>query len=85
MIHSNTREDPDATPERDREQRIEAIKRWVAYIESEPPETWGPQLNTLVDNHLHAAQGIPTSAAHRQHVDAVAREIVEERDRDHPE
>jgi len=41
MNDSNAREHLDAKHERNREQRIEGIKRWVEYIESEPPETWG--------------------------------------------
>lgn len=85
MTDSDAREDPDTMPERDREQRIEAIKRWVAYIESEPPETWGPQQNTVVDAQLNAAQGAATSASHRKHVDAVAREILDDATSDQPD
>ena len=43
MSDSNAPEHLDAKHERNREQRIEGIKRWVEYIKSEPPETWGPQ------------------------------------------
>jgi len=43
LIDSNAREHLDAKHERNREQRIESIKRWVEYIKSEPPEKWGPQ------------------------------------------
>lgn len=70
----------DAKHENDREQRIEAIKRWVAYIESEPPEVWGPQQNAIVDDQLDAAQNAHTSAAHQQRVRDVAAAIIEERD-----
>ena len=42
MNDSNAPEHLDAKDERSREQRIEGIKRWIEYIESEPPETWGP-------------------------------------------
>ncbi len=41
MNDSNAPEHLDAKDERSREQRIEGIKRWIEYIESEPPETWG--------------------------------------------
>jgi len=59
-----------------REQRIAAIKRWVAYIQSEPPEVWGPQQNAVVNGQLTAAQHVATSAVHRQHVAAVAQDIL---------
>ena len=81
MSDSNAREHLDAKHERDREQRIEGIKRWVEYIESEPPETWGPQQNAVVNGQLDAARSVQTSASHRQHVKDVAAGIIEERDR----
>ncbi|MFB1065059.1 hypothetical protein [Natrinema sp. H-ect4] len=81
MSDSNAREHLDAKHERNREQRIEGIKRWVEYIESEPPETWGPQQNAVVNDQLDAAKSVRTSAAHQQHVKDVAAEIIEVRDR----
>ena len=80
MSDSNTREHLDATHERNREQRIEAIKRWVEYIKSEPVEKWGPQQNAIVNDQLDAAQNVQTSAAHRQHVRDVAAEIRDAND-----
>ncbi|PGF17269.1 hypothetical protein CP556_14970 [Natrinema sp. CBA1119] len=80
MSDSNAREHLDAKHERNREQRIEGIKRWVKYIESEPPETWGPQQNAVVNDQLDAAKSVRTSAAHQQHVKDVAAEIIEVRD-----
>jgi hypothetical protein len=80
MSDSNAREHLDAKHERTREQRIEGIKRWVEYIRSEPPETWGPQQNAVVDDQLDAAQSVQTSAAHQQHVRDVAAEILEASD-----
>ena len=77
MSDSNAPEHLDAKHERNRERRIEAIKRWVEYIESEPPEKWGPQQNAVVDDQLEAAQNVQTSASHQQHVKDVAAEIVE--------
>ena len=80
MSDSNTPEHLDAKHERNREHRIEGIKRWVDYIESEPPETWGPQQNAIVDDQLDAAQRVRTSAAHQQHVKDVAAAIIDGRD-----
>lgn len=77
MNDSNAREHLDAKHERNREQRIEGIKRWVEYIKSEPPETWGPQQNAVVNGQLDAAQSVQTSASHQQHVRDVAAEIIE--------
>ena len=82
MTDSSVRERLDAKHEDDRERRIAAIKRWVAYIESEPPEVWGPQQNAIVDDQLNAAQNANTSAAHQQRVRDVAAAIIEERDTD---
>lgn len=80
MRDSNVRERLDTKHQRNREQRIEGIKRWVEYIKSEPPKTWGPQQNAVVDDQLDAAQSVQTSASHQQHVKAVAAEIIEKRD-----
>ncbi len=77
MRDSNVREHLEEKHERDRERRIEAIKRWVDYIETEPVETWGPQQNAVVDGQLEAAQHARTSAAHRQHLTDVADEIMD--------
>jgi hypothetical protein len=66
--------------ERNRGHRIEGIKRWVEYIRREPPETWGPQQNAVVNGQLEAAQNVQTNAAHQQHVRAVAADILEASD-----
>ena len=76
MSDSNVREALDEKHERNREQRIAAIKRWVEYIEAEPPEVWGPQQNAVVDDQLEAAQSVGTSPAHHEHVKAVAADIA---------
>ncbi|RQG95020.1 hypothetical protein [Natrarchaeobius oligotrophus] len=76
MSDSNARKRLDAKHEHNREQRIEGIKRWVEYLESEPPETWGPQQNAVVNDQLDAAQSGQTSADHQQHVEDVAAEIL---------
>ena len=82
MSDSDKPDHLDAKHDRDREQRIAAVKRWVAYLQSEPPEVWGPQQNAVVDGQLTAAQHVATSAAHQQHVAAVAAEIRAARDDD---
>lgn len=77
MSDSNGSDHLDTKHERDRQQRIESIKCWIDYIKSEPPETWGPQQNAIVNDQLEAAQSIETTAAHHQHVQDVTAEILE--------
>ncbi|MFC7076745.1 hypothetical protein [Haloarcula halophila] len=77
MSDSNVRERLDRKHERNREQRIEGIKRWVEYIKSNPPEVWGPQQNAIVDGQLDAAQGAGTTAEHQQRVTEVAADILD--------
>jgi hypothetical protein len=50
------------------------------YIKSEPPETWGPQQNTIVNDQLDAAQSVQISAARQQHVTDVAEDILNAQD-----
>lgn len=77
MNDSNGPEERGAKRDRDHEQRIEGIKRWVEYIKSTPPETWGPQQNAVVDGQLDASRSVHQSASRQQHVEDVAREIFE--------
>ncbi|MEY7851959.1 hypothetical protein AB7C87_22465 [Natrarchaeobius sp. A-rgal3] len=85
MTDSNAREELDAKHERNREQRIAGIKRWVEYIKSESPETWGPQQNVVVNDQLDATQSVQPSASHQQHVKDVAAEILEVNDESDPD
>lgn len=80
MNNSNRPEDsrPDTSG---RAQRIEAIKTWIEYIESEPPETWGPQQNAIVNGQLEAAQRADLPVSHRQRVRDVASDIFETQER----
>lgn len=80
MSDSSARDELDARHERDRQRRIEAVKRWVEYIESTPSETWGPQQNAVVDDQLEAAQSAGIPASHQQHVQDVATAIIDERE-----
>lgn len=43
MSDSSMPDKLDAKHDRNRQQRIGGIKRWVEYIKSEPPEKWIPQ------------------------------------------
>lgn len=79
MSDSNARDRLDEKHDGTRQQRLEAVKRWVDYIDSEPPETWGPQQNAIVNDQLEAAQQTRTSASHQQHVKRVAEEMSQSR------
>jgi len=80
MSDSNVRDALDQKHEKDRERRVEAVKRWVEYIQSKPPETWGPQQNAVVNGQLDAAQAVDISASQRKHVKDIANAILTERD-----
>lgn len=64
--------------ERNREQRIAEIERWVAYIEENAPEVWGEQLNTLIESQLQSARESGVSAAQRERVRKAGREWAED-------
>lgn len=80
MTDSNARDYLDEKHEGDCERRIEAVKRWVEYIKSEPPEKWGPQQNAIVNGQLDAARSVGVSAEHRKRVEEITEEITEGRD-----
>ncbi|MUV59446.1 hypothetical protein [Halobacterium sp. CBA1126] len=80
MTDTDERKHLDENRERVRERRIEAVKRWVEYIQSEPVDVWGPQQNAVVNGQLEAAQEAGVSAAHQQHVEDVAAAILAEQD-----
>jgi len=63
---------------RNRKQRLEQIKQWAAYLRSEPPEKWGPQLNSLVDSQLEAARNTELSTEQRQRIERISRTHTEE-------
>ena len=74
MTDSNTREAPNAKGERNREQRLEAIKRWVEYIETHDLSEWGEQQNRLVDSQLESAHRSGIDADHRRRVERAGRD-----------
>lgn len=78
MTDSDKREALAEKHERNRKQRLEHIKQWAAYIRSEPPERWGPQLNSLVDSQLEAARNTGLSAKQRKRIERISRTRSEE-------
>ena len=56
-----TDEQPSETDEqpsigRDREERLEQIDAWAAYVRSHPDEEWGRQVNALIESQLRRAR-----------------------------
>lgn len=63
--------------ERNRQQRIAEIERWVEYIRTNPPDVWGEQLNTLIESQIEAARESGVSAAQRERVRKAGEELSE--------
>jgi septal ring factor EnvC (AmiA/AmiB activator) len=59
-----------ATQRENRQDRLEAIKRWVEYMETNPPSVWGDEQNRLIDAQVAAARESDLSPAHRKRVAA---------------
>ena len=78
MTDSDKREALAEKHERNREQRLEQIKQWATYLRSEPPEKWGPQLNSLVDSQLEAARNTELSTEQRERIGRISRTHTEE-------
>jgi hypothetical protein len=78
MPDSNPSEIPDSNPseelaakgERNRQERIDGIKRWVEYMRAHPPEVWGPQQNRVVNSQLESARETGLSTEHVRRVRA---------------
>ncbi|WP_458207771.1 hypothetical protein [Haladaptatus sp. NG-SE-30] len=68
MSDSNTRDPLEEKHERDRQQRIAGIKRWIEYIKTHSPDEWGEQQNRLVNSQLESARQSDIDAEHRQRV-----------------
>lgn len=69
--------EPDALAvkhEQNREQRVEAVKRWVEYIREHPAEEWGEQQNRLVNSQLESARESGLDVEHRRQVDEAGRD-----------
>ena len=68
MTDSDLRDRLDEKHERDRELRLDAIRRWVEFIEEQPPEVWGPQQNRLIESQLQSARESGLDAEHYRRV-----------------
>lgn len=66
--------------ERNREQRIERVERWVEYIKSTPVEEWGPQQNEVVNSQLEAARESGLSVAHYRQIEQAGEKFSRGRD-----
>lgn len=72
MTDSSERKSLAEKRERNREQRLEQIKRWAEYIDSNPPETWGPQLNGLINSQLASARNTDISTEQRRRIERIS-------------
>lgn len=70
-----------AKHERNRRQRLAAIKRWADYITEQPADVWGPQQNAVVNSQLESAQESEIDVEHERRVREFAESIVAD-DRD---
>lgn len=72
----------DAKHERNRQQRLTAVKRWADYIAEQPADVWGPQQNAVVNSQLESAQETDLGAEHEQRVQEFAETVTAERSGD---
>jgi hypothetical protein len=63
---------------RNRQTRLEGIKRWVEYIQANPPEVWGPQQNELVDTQLESAREADLTAEHERRIKDFAERMTDD-------
>lgn len=82
MPDSDELDDLAAKHERNRERRLEAVERWVEYIEEHPPEVWGPQQNRLVNSQLESARQTGLDAEHFRRVEAARERLAEDESSD---
>ena len=68
MNDSNESEELAAKREKNRRQRLQAIKRWARYIRENPPEKWGEQQNRLVNTQLESARASGLDADHYRRI-----------------
>ena len=79
MSDSNGRDRLDEKRRRNRERRLESVKRWVRYVKENPPEKWGEQQNRVIDSQLQAARESNVSAEQYRRVKRAGK--ARERDR----
>ncbi|AGB15650.1 hypothetical protein Halru_1032 [Halovivax ruber XH-70] len=74
MAKATEQESLDEKRDRNRQQRLTAIKRWVEYIETHDPEVWGEQQNRLIDSQLKSARESDIDVEHRRRVAKAGRD-----------
>lgn len=74
MSDSNTRESLEAKRERNRQQRVTGVKRWVEYIKNHDADEWGEQQNRLINSQLESARQSDISVEHRRRVEQAGRD-----------
>ncbi|QSG01738.1 hypothetical protein [Natranaeroarchaeum sulfidigenes] len=77
MTDSDLRDQLDEKHERNRELRLDAIHRWVEFIEEQPPEVWGPQQNRLVNSQLQSARESGLDAEHYRRIEEAGKNQTE--------
>ncbi len=77
MTASDNPDDRDERRSQRHQERIEAVKRWVEYIETTPVEKWGPQQNAVIDAQVESARESGIDAGHRKRVTEIAEELSE--------
>lgn len=78
MSDSDRLEELRAKHERNREQRLEAVKDWARYVREQPVEVWGPQQNALVDSQIESARASDIDIEHRLRVARASRDRTPE-------
>lgn len=58
--------------EQNREARLKGIRRWVEYIQEQPPEEWGAQQNRLINTRLESAREAGLPVDHEQRIRSFA-------------
>lgn len=74
MSDSNARDDLEAKHERNRQQRVTGVKRWVEYVKTHDPDEWGEQQNRLIDSQLESARQSNVDVEHRRRVARAGRD-----------
>ena len=71
--------------EQNREDRLEGIRRWVEYIQEQPPEEWGAQQNRLINTQLESAREAGLPVDHEQRVRSFAASASEGQSDERPD
>ena len=72
MTDSGKRESLAKERAANRTQRLEQIKHWAEYIQLNPSDTWGPQLNRLINTQLESARNTDISAEQYRHIKRIS-------------